>query len=78
MDSSFDNYDQFIQVTTFELCKWSSIIHVFTFLYIILMYMCNVLWLVLMWIFYVFRYDRFIDAFEHVANMIDDIYKVRT
>lgn len=22
------------------------------------------------------RYDRFIDAFEHVANMIDDIYKV--
>ena len=23
------------------------------------------------------RYDRFIDAFEHVANMIDDIYKVQ-
>ena len=78
MDSLFDNYDQFMQVTTFELCKWLSIIHVFAFLYIILMYMCNVLWLVLMWIFYVYRYDRFIDAFEHVANMIDDIYKVCT
>ena len=25
---------------------------------------------------YFCRYDRFIDAFEHVANMIDDIYKV--
>jgi len=22
------------------------------------------------------RYDRFVDAFEHVANMTDDVYKV--
>ena len=28
--------------------------------------------------YFLYRYDRFIDAFEHVANMIDDIYKVCT
>lgn len=34
------------------------------------------LW-ILMIIFWL-RYDRFMDAFEHVSQRIDDIYKVRT
>ena len=39
------------------------------------MYSSYILTNVILFIF-LCRYDRFIDAFEHVANMIDDIYKV--